>query len=370
MDKSKKQPLTTDQQPVASAPGIQTADSYRAIFDAANDAIFVHDLQTGAILDVNHRITEMYGYTIEEARQLDVEVLSAGTPPYTQQAALHWLKKTVDGEPQLFEWLAKDKAGRLFWVEVNIKRATIGGAERLIAIVRDITRRKRVEGDLRRSEGELRALAGRLISAKEEENRRLARELHDVFSQRLAVLAMDVSAIEKEQSSSSNPLRKSLQRIGSEIERLATDVHLLSRELHPSIIDHLGLIAALRAECATFSIQHGISAEFFTEVPDSFPADISLSLYRITQESLWNVAKHAQAQNVRLAIAEGDGQVILIVEDDGIGFDLNRVKGKGSLGLVSIEERARLLGGSFVIQSQPGKGTKVEVRIPLPHRGV
>src|ERR1019366_120703 len=179
--KSKKQPLTTDQEPVVSAPGIQTADSYRAIFDAANDAIFVHDLQTGAILDINHRMTEIYGYTIEEARQLDVEVLSAGTPPYTQQEALFWLKKTLDGEPQLFEWLAKDKAGRLFWVEVNIKRATIDGAERLIAIVRDITRRKRVEGDLRRSEGELRALAGRLISAKEEENRRLARGLAAVF---------------------------------------------------------------------------------------------------------------------------------------------------------------------------------------------
>src|ERR1035437_1143013 len=153
---------TTDQQPVANAPGIQTAASYRAIFDAANDAIFVHDLQTGAILDINHKMTEMYGYTIEEARQLDVEVLSAGTPPYTQQEALQWLKKTLDGEPQLFEWLAKDKAGRLFWVEVNIKRATIGGAQRLLAIVRDIARRKRVEG-------ELRALAGRLISAKEEE---------------------------------------------------------------------------------------------------------------------------------------------------------------------------------------------------------
>src|ERR1035437_7994621 len=105
----RKGPPTTDQQPVASAPGIQTAASYRAIFDAANDAIFVHDLQTGAILDVNHKMAEMYGYTIEEARQLDVEVLSAGTPPYTQQAAVQWLKKTLDGEPPLFEWLAKDK---------------------------------------------------------------------------------------------------------------------------------------------------------------------------------------------------------------------------------------------------------------------
>src|ERR1019366_2483936 len=194
--KSKKQPLTTDQRAVASAPGIQTAASYRAIFDSANDAIFVHDLQTGAILDINHKMTEMYGYTIEEARQLDVEVLSAGTPPYTQQEALQWLKKTLDGEPQLFEWLAKDKAGRLFWVEGNTKRSTIGGAERLLAIVRDISERKKVEDELRRSRGELRALAAQLISAKEEESKRLARDLHDAFGQKLAVLNLQVSELE------------------------------------------------------------------------------------------------------------------------------------------------------------------------------
>src|ERR1019366_5979697 len=87
--------------------------NYAAIFDAANDAIFVHDIQTGAILDVNRKMTEMYGYTAEEAQRLNVEALSAGTPPYTQQDAEHWLKKALDGEPQLLEWLAKDKAGRL-----------------------------------------------------------------------------------------------------------------------------------------------------------------------------------------------------------------------------------------------------------------
>jgi len=352
---------TIDKQAAASAQGIQTAASYRAIFDAANDAIFIHDLQTGAILDVNHKMTEMYGYTIAEARQLDVDALSAGTPPFTQQDALQWLKKTLDGEPQLFEWLAKDKAGRLFWVEVNIKRATIGGAERLLAIVRDITSRKRVEG-------ELRALAGRLVFAKEEENKRLARELHDVFSQKLAVLAWEVAAIHKKRSLSSSALRESLQRFGNEIGRLATDVHQISRDLHPSIVDDLGLIAALRSECAMLSKQHSINAELFApEAPDSIPADISLSLYRIAQESLWNVAKHAQARRVRLTVAQVEGELLLSVEDDGTGFDLDQVKGKGSLGLVSMEERMRLVNGRFSIQSHPGKGTRVDARVPLPH---
>src|SRR3989304_5163998 len=101
--------------------------TYRAIFDAANDAIFVHDLDSGAILDVNQKMTEMYDYALEEARRLTVEDLSSGEPPYTQQDALKWLRKAIEGEPQLFEWLAKNKAGQLSWVKVNIKRVVIGG---------------------------------------------------------------------------------------------------------------------------------------------------------------------------------------------------------------------------------------------------
>lgn len=112
---------------------------YRAIFEAANDAIFVHDPETGRILDVNPKMTEMYGYTAEEVRRLTVEDLSAGVPPYTQQEAMARIRKAAAGEPQLFEWLARDRKGRLFWVEVNLKRAALGGRNTLLAVVRDIT---------------------------------------------------------------------------------------------------------------------------------------------------------------------------------------------------------------------------------------
>ncbi len=123
--------------------------NYRAIFDAANDAIFVHDADTGAILDVNRKMREMYGYSAEETRSLRVEDLSAGSPPYSQVEAVKFVRAAAKGKPQLFEWLARDKRGRLFWVEVNLKRATIGGEESLLAIVRDISERKKAEGQLR-----------------------------------------------------------------------------------------------------------------------------------------------------------------------------------------------------------------------------
>jgi PAS domain S-box-containing protein len=119
--------------------------SYRSLFDAAEEAIFVHDLATGEILAVNRRVAEMYGYSVDEARRLDVGTLSAGEPPYTQEEAVRRVRRAAAGERQVFEWLAKDRAGRRFWVEVSLKRATIGGQERLLALVHDISARKQAE---------------------------------------------------------------------------------------------------------------------------------------------------------------------------------------------------------------------------------
>ena len=123
--------------------------NYRAIFDAANDAIFVYDAETGTILDINRKMSEMFGYTPEEARGLDVQSISSGEPPYTEADAVRLIAGAAQGEPQIFEWQARSKDGRLFWVEVNLKRATIGGRDCLLAIVRDIAERKRSEEALR-----------------------------------------------------------------------------------------------------------------------------------------------------------------------------------------------------------------------------
>ena len=123
-------------------------ESYRAIFDFANDAILVHDIETGRILDVNQKMGELYGYSIDEARRLTVGDISSGEPPYSQQDAVHQIHRAATEGPQVFEWLCKKSSGELFPVEVNLKRATIGGRDRMLAIVRDISERKRVEREL------------------------------------------------------------------------------------------------------------------------------------------------------------------------------------------------------------------------------
>jgi len=117
----------------------ESEERFRTIFNGVSDAIFVQDLTTGAIIEVNQRMSDMYGYSREEALRLSIGALSAGKRPYTEQDSLGWICKASGGEPQGFEWLAKDKAGRLFWVEVNMRRATIGGQDRMLVTVHDIT---------------------------------------------------------------------------------------------------------------------------------------------------------------------------------------------------------------------------------------
>jgi PAS domain S-box-containing protein len=131
---------------------------YRSIFDSMNDAIFVHDVETGQIVDVNRKMSDMYGYTCDEASSLSVGQISLGESPYSQEDALRWMSRAAHVEPQLFEWLAKDRTGRLFWIEVNLKKALIRGKDRLLAVVRDITERKKFENALRQSEERYKAL--------------------------------------------------------------------------------------------------------------------------------------------------------------------------------------------------------------------
>lgn len=167
---------------VRVTPDLRESDaSYRAIFDSANDAIFVHDLATGAIVDVNRKATEMYGIPRDELLRLSVQDISAGVAPFTQERAVAAIRSAAEGAPQLFEWIAKDRAGRQFWVEVNLKRAVIGGHERLLAFVRDITDRKIAERDLRQSHDTQRTINALLHLALED------LQLEDLLQRALAL---------------------------------------------------------------------------------------------------------------------------------------------------------------------------------------
>ena len=231
------------------------------------------------------------------------------------------------------------------------------------AAVRSLS--KKSEVTLLQYQDELQALTARLLGLQEGGNKDLARELHDDLSQKLAALGMEVSTLLQPSSGSSQELPDRVRVVSARINAMAEDVHAMSRRLHPAILDELGLEAALKEECVSFSAQMGIPAKFESKGPTLLPEDVSLCLYRVAQESLRNIAKHAQATKVRVVLSARKDGIRLRIEDTGDGFDLKEVKGKGGLGLISMEERVRLVGGKFTIKSHPGEGTTVEVFVPL-----
>lgn len=231
----------------------------------------------------------------------------------------------------------------------------------------DITERRNAEDLIRESRAalevshrEVQQLAGNLLTAHEDERRHLARELHDDLTQRLARLAIDAGRME---SAPNAP--RGVRQLREELVHLSEDVHSLSYRLHPSVLDDLGLVEALKAECDRVS-RHGelrVDVEA-SAVPAALPADASLCLFRVAQEALHNAARHAHASAVTVLLSSRSSGLELAVSDNGSGFDPERSLDHASLGLSSMRERVRLLQGEFGIESAPGRGTTVVAWVP------
>jgi hypothetical protein len=339
----------------------------RALLETAPDAVLAHNAE-GRIMFVNAAAEAMFGYQKKALMGQPVDMLIPER--FRQQHGGHMAGFFVNPRPRLMgtglDIFALRKNGLEFPVEIGLSHFKTKAGLLGVSFVSDITERKKSEAILLQNQKELQALTARLLSLQEAGNKDLARELHDDLSQRLAALGMEASMLLRPSSDPLDSLPDRVRALSARIDSLATDVHALSRRLHPAILDELGLEAALKEECMAFSAQAAIPCEVESRnVPASLPEDVSLCLYRVAQESLRNIAKHADATNVRVVLLGRKDAIALRVEDVGNGVDLNEVKGKGGLGLISMEERVRLIHGKFTIQSQPGKGTTVEVFAPL-----
>jgi signal transduction histidine kinase len=210
-----------------------------------------------------------------------------------------------------------------------------------------------------RAEREALMLSGRILTAHEDERRRLARELHDDVTPRLARLAIEAATL-----TGAGP------GIQQELASLSDDVHAFSYRLHPAMLDDLGLVDALRAECDRTGRGQELRIDFTAEeVPAGLPGELALCLYRIAQEALRNVVRHARAAVVRVELVRKDGGLRLTVADDGAGFDVNVRRDRLGLGHASMRERVRPVGGNLSISSAPGAGTTIVAWVPLPKAG-
>lgn len=210
----------------------------------------------------------------------------------------------------------------------------------------------------------LRSLAAKLLYAQEEERRRVAREMHDDWAQRLALLDIDTAKLEKQLGTQESALLL-LRAVREQLVSLSEDVHALSRQLHPSILDDLGLVEALRSECASFSRREEIAVDYRpAKLPADLSKDVALCIYRVAQEALRNVAKHAGVNKTSVKLVVAGPELLLRIQDQGAGFDLDSARSQPGLGLSSMAERVRLVEGKFTITSAPAQGTTIEVRVP------
>jgi signal transduction histidine kinase len=239
-------------------------------------------------------------------------------------------------------------------------------------VFREITEHKRSEATLRESQSALRAsydrirdMAGELITAQERERARLARELHDDVNQQLAAMSIALSSLKRRLPADALDAREEVARFQRRTLVLVEGIRRLSRELHPGLLQHAGLVAALRSICAELGRPDLSVTLRAPEQIGPVPDEIALGTYRIAQEALHNITSHAKARSVVVELTRDDRELTLIVTDDGIGFDVGEARRAGGLGLISIDERVRLLKGSVVIQSRPKRGTELRVRIPL-----
>lgn len=340
---------------------------YREIFENAAEGIYQVDLP-GRIVAANPALARMMGYPSAEEFMATVEEGGClGIFPEQREEFFRLLEE--QGSVHGFECQVCRADGSAIWVSINA-RATRDESGKLVSFngaVVDITELKAAKEALLQYQEELRDLAARLILAQETESKRLSRELHDVFSQKLAALGIELGLLRTKPPASPSVLQERVGRVCAQISELALALHQTARRLHPAVLEDLGLEVALANECAAFGDQHGIQVKCdCRNLPERFPDGVSLCLYRVVQESLRNVREHAQARNVRVTLRCGNGEIVLMIADDGRGFVRDTVRGKGGLGLISMEERVRLVGGKLSIISRPGGGARVEVRVPSP----
>jgi len=223
----------------------------------------------------------------------------------------------------------------------------------------DVTERKIAEESLE-------SLSGRLIGAQDEERKRIAREIHDDYNQRLAMVAIDLERLAEDIGASSGEASQKVHELFNRVSELGADLHSLSHRLHSSTLESLGLVAGLKAFCREFSDQQGIQVDFANEnVPRGIPEDATLCIFRIAQEALRNIKKHSGANRAEVRLEWAANSLHLSVSDRGRGFDLNKPLAERGIGIRSMEERLRLLGGQLEIHSRPMEGARIDAWLPF-----
>ena len=362
----------SEQRQVQSLRALEAARArYENLYQDAPDMFASVTVDTERVVQCNATLLRATGFRRREVIGRPLQDLhDAGCAADLAQALD---KVRVDGRARDVELRLRRRDGNL--LDVSLSMALVRDEQKHYyyrSIWRDVTDRKRAEDALRRkqaelerSQAELQALAGRLLTAQDDERRRISRELHDDVNQRLAMLTLDVESLQARAPRAPGVTAERLGVIRDRLVELSDDVHGLAYDLHPSVLDHLGLRAALKSHVADLQRHEPIRIDLHVGANlERLPPDVAACLYRVAQAALRNVVKHAQANRVAVELEPVDGGVRLSVSDDGVGFAVPARSSEG-LGIVGMQERVRLVGGRFSLTSRVGEGSRVTVWVPL-----
>jgi PAS domain S-box-containing protein len=336
---------------------VRSEEKFSKSFRQSPLAISIASTKDGRYIDVNETFEQQTGWCRDEVIGRSPSDINLWVDPH--ENSLFMKQLLAEGNVRDMEVRIRRKDGRI--------RTTLGSAELLevsgkpctLSVIADITERKQAEEALA-------SLSGRLIEAQDEERKRIAREIHDDYNQRVAMMAIDLEQLAENVGDSSSETSQTVHELFDRLSELGADMHSLSHRLHSSTLESLGLLVGLETYCKEFAQQQGIQVDFAHEnVLRGVPADAALCMFRVTQEALRNIKRHSGANRAEVRLEQLDGRLHLSVSDRGRGFNSNKPPAERGIGIHSMEERLRLLGGKLEIQSRAMEGTRIDAWLPL-----
>jgi PAS domain S-box-containing protein len=355
-------------------------ERYALAVSAGQVTVWEYDLETG-IITFDDNLRQVLGFDCSELRTRqqwldrthpeDVDLILGGErfaiAEISRKDRAAESIRVPDVEYRMFH-----KGGSIRWLltRSRVMRGN-GPSFRVVGTTTDITERHRVEDELHLSQQKLRdnydkirELAAKLMTAHEDERKKISRELHDEVSQRLVALTLALHNFRRHGMPGDSACH--FDEILENTAEVAEQVHQLSRQLHPAVLEYAGLTGALQSFCDESNKRLGISVEFaFGELPVKIPNEVALCVYRVSQEAIRNAAQHSGSKRFRIELEAKDHVLQLSIRDWGRGFDPSTVRRNGGLGLISMEERVRLLGGVFQLISIAGSGTEIRAEVPV-----
>jgi PAS domain S-box-containing protein len=349
----------------------ESEERYRRMFEDTILGLFQGTVG-GKLLTVNPAFARMFGYETpaDLLSSLGSSAFKLYADPADRPGKIKLVMESENAVATEIHYRRKD--GSTFWGRFRVWKVR-DEKDRLLYLegcVEDITQRKQAEKSLRESERRLRFLSSRLLAAQENESRRISLEIHDNLAQNMAVLKLQFAAVAGRLRKDQGKLKAECESILKFVDRIIENMRHLSRDLSPSIIEDLKLCATLQWMLHDFEKQTDIAVSLkMTDVDTLFSSEEQIIIYRILQEALNNIRKHAEARNVAVEIRKAAGRVAFQIQDDGNGFDIQEnwqrhVADRG-LGLAAMDERARMLDGTLVIAPQKGRGTLLTLNIPV-----